>query len=150
MLRSRVLQKRLVGEALSSLQFLLMPVLLGVTRTVGGEVARSQALARGLLLTGGQRLNGLLAEAARLPLPGKWVAELLARHPSGCEEDEQVFKALLELCFAVVLQWLARRGRKRWALPKHARFTPGCYRTRSAAAPYPSLIPHLLCLSALR
>jgi len=110
------LRRKVTLEALAGLQpLLLLQMLVGVSQTVNGSVARSQALARTLLLSGQQRLRDLLAAAPRLHLP---VGQVLRVCHSGEAErtpEEAVARALLELCLGLMLQWMAEHACQRRA-----------------------------------
>jgi len=107
------LRRKVALEALSNLQLiLLLQMVVGISDTVNGSVARSRVLARTLLLSGQRRLQDLLAAAPRLQLP---VEQVLAFCHSGESEntpEEAAAQALIELCLGLMLQWMAEGARR--------------------------------------
>jgi hypothetical protein len=101
------LRRKVTIETLTNLQpILLLQMVVGVSQSVNSSVSRSRALARTLFLSGQQRLHSLLASAPRLHLPVEQV--LVLCHSGGTERtpEEAAAQALLELCIALILQWL--------------------------------------------
>ena len=141
------LRRKVTLEALAGLQpLLLLQMLVGVSQTVNGSVARSQALARTLLLSGQQRLRDLLAAAPRLHLPLEQV--LRVRHSGEAERtpEEAAAQALLELCLGLMLQWMAEHAcqrrtavipsRRRRVPPSYSLFYPSTRPPRTRACPH--------------
>jgi hypothetical protein len=138
------LRRKMTVETLTNLQpLLLLQMVVGVSQSVNSSVSRSRALARTLFLSGQQRLHNLVASAPRLHLP---VEQVLALCRSGGTEytpEEAVAQALLEMCIALIPQWLTectcrRRAtvtlckRQRVTSPYLLSFTSKCLpRTRS-------------------
>lgn len=141
------LRRRVALEALSSLQpILLLQMLVGISDAVNGSVARSQVLARTLLLSGQRRMQDLMAAAPRLQLP---VEQMLAFCHSGESKntpEEAVAQALIELCLGLMLQWMAqgvRRGKISVVPRKRCRVSLVCFPSypsqrppRTRACPY--------------
>lgn len=110
---ARAHQPRVTLEALGGLQpLLLLQVLVGISHTVNGGVSRSGALARALLLSGQQRLHGLLAAAPRLHLPVEQVLQICRASDVESTPEGAAARALLELCLGLILQWMARCTRQ--------------------------------------
>jgi hypothetical protein len=142
------LRRKVTVETLANLQpILLMQMAVGVSQSVNSSVSRSRALARTLFLSGQQRLHTLLASAPRLHLP---VEQVLALCRSGGTEytpEEAAAQALLELCIALILQWLtayAHRRRNTVTLCKRQRVTsPYLLSLASGCLPRARSCPHV-------
>jgi hypothetical protein len=125
------LRRKVTVETLTNLQpLLLLQMIAGVSQSVNSSVSRSRTVARTLFLSGQQRLQGLLASAPRFRLP---VEQMLALCRSGGmthTPEEAVVQALLELCIAMILQWLTE-----CACRRRATVTVG--RRQRVASPHP-------------
>jgi hypothetical protein len=101
------LRRKVTIETLTHLQpILLLPMVVGVSQSVNSSVSRSRALARTLFLGGQQRLHNLLASAPRLHLPVEQVLVLCYAGGTEYTPEKAAVQALLELCIALILQWL--------------------------------------------
>jgi hypothetical protein len=124
------LRRKVTVETLASLQpLLLLQMIVGVSQSVNSSVSRSRAMARTLFLSGQHRLHNLLASAPRLHLPVEQVLELCRSGGTGCTPEEAAARALLELCVALILQWLAECACRR-------RATVTLCKRQRAASPY--------------
>ena len=141
------LRRKVTLEALASLQpLLLLPMLVGVSQTVNGSVARSQALARTLLLSGQQQLRDLLAAAPRLHLPLEQTLRVCHSGEAQRTPEEAAAQALLELCLGLMLQWMAEHAwqrrtavipsRRRRVSPSYSLFYPSMRPPRTRACPH--------------
>jgi hypothetical protein len=122
------LRRKVTVETLASLQpVLLLQMVVGVSQSVNTSVSRSRALARTMFLSGQQRLHNLLASAPRLHLPVEQVLALCHSSSTEYTPEEAAAQALLELCIALILQWLtecACRRRTTVTLCKRQRIAP--------------------------
>lgn len=100
-------------DALTHLQpLVLLQMVASVSQTVNIHVSSSQALARSLLLSGQERLRDLLAGAPRLHLPVEQVLEFCRAGEAEGAPEQTAAWALLELCLAMILLWMAETARK--------------------------------------
>ncbi len=93
----------------------LLQVIVGVSDAFNGGAVHAEALARGLMLDGQRRLNGIRQAAPHLTLSLEHLLRL-TRADEGDNDDlsteESATQALLEMCLGLVLQWLSRRNHR--------------------------------------
>jgi hypothetical protein len=124
------LRRKVTIETLTHLQpILLLQMVVGVSQSVNTSVSRSRALARTMFLSGQQRLHNLLASAPRLHLPVEQVLALCRAGGTEHTPEEAAAQALLELCIALILQWLTACARRR-------RTTATLCKRQRVASPY--------------
>ena len=112
-------------DALTHLQpLVLLQMMASASQTVNTRVSSSQALARSLLLSGRQRLQDLVARAPRLHLPVEQVLEFCRAGGAEDTPEQTAAWALLELCLAMILLWMAETARKCHAIAAVCRRQP--------------------------
>lgn len=94
---------------------LLLQILIGVSQALNGSAAHAESVARALILDGQRRLSGLRKAAPHLSLSLDQLLKI-ARSDEGKSDDlsaeENVVRALLEVCLGLMLQWLSKRNRQ--------------------------------------
>jgi hypothetical protein len=124
------LRCKVTVETLTNLQpLLLLQMVAGISQSVNSKVSRSRTVARTLFLSGQQRLHNLVASAPRFHLPVEQMLALCRAGGTTHTPEEAVVQALLELCIALILQWLTE-----CACRRRATVTVG--KRQRAASPY--------------
>lgn len=115
----RALGRKVPLGALPQLQpMVLLQALCGVSQTLNLSAAHLEALARGLILDGQQRLRRLRDAAPHLHLPLEHLLEMTRSRDGNREalsDEESAVQAMLEMCLGLMLQWLLKRN-CRWHL----------------------------------
>lgn len=107
----RALRRKVPLHALPRVQpTFLLQMLIGLSQVVNGGAAKSEAVARALILDGQQRLRRLQEVAPHLDLSLAHVLEkirpndIVDEHPS---DEETAVQAMLEMCLGLLLRWLS-------------------------------------------
>jgi len=109
----QALRRKVPLDALPHVQpMFLLQMLIGFSQILNGGAARSEALARTLILDGQQRLCRLREVAPHLDLSLVPLLEKIRPSETGDEpfsDEERAVQAMLEMCLGLVLHWLSKR-----------------------------------------
>lgn len=110
------LGQRVTLEELGQIQpVFLLQVMVAVCHALNESAVHAEAIARGLVLDGQRRLNGLRRAAPHLTLSLQHVLKLarsMGRGDDDLSAEERAVQALLEVCLGLVLEWLSPRAHR--------------------------------------
>lgn len=108
------LGSRVSFEGLPQIQpVFLLQIMVAVSQALNDSAGHAEALARGLVVDGQRRLNGLRQAAPHLALSLEQVLKLARFNSRGDDDlsvEEKAVQALLEVCLGLVLEWLSPRA----------------------------------------
>lgn len=111
--RRVALGSRVSFEGLPQIQpVFLLQTMVAVSQALNNSAVHAEALARGLVLDGQRRLNGLRQAAPHLPSSLEQILELARSNGRGDDDlsiEERAIQAILEVCLGLVLEWLSPR-----------------------------------------
>ncbi len=115
-IRLLLLGGRVSFEGLPQIQLVfLLQIMVAISHVLNDSAVHAEAVARGLVLDGQRRLNGLRKAAPHLALSVEQIIKLARSNGRGDDDlsvDERAVQALLEVCLGLVLEWLSPRAHR--------------------------------------
>lgn len=135
------LRRRVSLTKLPQLQpVFLLQTMVAFSQALNGSAAHAEAVARGLMLDGQRRLNGLCDAAPHLSLSLEQalrMARSTDANDDGLSAEESAAQALFEVCLGLVLQWLSRAGQQ--PRPSVSAALSPCWSSYNIPVPHTSL-----------